>query len=48
MMAPVIGQLYAEWLTGGERHEIFERCRLDRFAGGGAASAPDREDFNIG
>ena len=48
MMAPVIGQLYAEWLTGGERHEIFDRCRLDRFAGAGAAGAPDREDFNIG
>jgi len=46
MMAPVIGQLYAEWLTGGTRHEIFDRCRLDRFAGGPAAA--DREDFNIG
>jgi sarcosine oxidase subunit beta len=46
MMAPVIGQLYADWLTGGERHEIFDRCRLDRFAAGGAAH--DREDFNIG
>ncbi|HEU5059141.1 MAG TPA: FAD-binding oxidoreductase, partial [Kofleriaceae bacterium] len=46
MMAPVIGQLYADWLTGGERHEIFDRCRLDRFAGGGAVA--DREDFNIG
>lgn len=48
MMAPVIGQLYAEWLTGGERHEIFDRCRLDRFAGGGASASADREDFNIG
>jgi sarcosine oxidase subunit beta len=45
MMAPVVGQLYADWLTGGERHEIFDRCRLDRFQGGGAV---DREDFNIG
>ena len=47
MMAPVIGQLYAEWLTGGERHEIFDRCRLERFRGG-APIAADREDFNIG
>jgi sarcosine oxidase subunit beta len=45
MMAPVVGQLYADWLTGGERHEIFDRCRLDRFQGGAAV---DREDFNIG
>ncbi len=34
MMAPIIGQLYAEWLTGGERHEVFERGRLSRFAEG--------------
>jgi sarcosine oxidase subunit beta len=48
MMAPVIGQLYAEWLTGGPRHEIFDRCRLDRFAAGAATATADREDFNIG
>jgi sarcosine oxidase subunit beta len=34
MMAPVIGKLYAEWLTGGPPHEVFERCRLGRFAEG--------------
>jgi hypothetical protein len=32
MMAPIVGQLYAEWLTGGPKHEIFERCTLQRFA----------------
>jgi nicotinamide-nucleotide amidase len=44
MMAPVIGKLYAEWLTGGPRHEIFDRCRLERFTGGGT----EKEDFIIG
>jgi sarcosine oxidase subunit beta len=44
MMAPVIGKLYAEWLVGGVRHEIFERCRLKRFARGGG----EKEDFIIG
>jgi sarcosine oxidase subunit beta len=34
MMGPIIGQLYAEWLTGGEKHEVFERGRLSRFAEG--------------
>ncbi|HEY2746007.1 MAG TPA: FAD-binding oxidoreductase [Polyangia bacterium] len=34
MMAPIITQLYAEWLAGGEKHEVFERCRLARFAEG--------------
>jgi sarcosine oxidase subunit beta len=34
MMAPIIGQLYAEWLTGGPKHEVFERGRLARFAEG--------------
>jgi sarcosine oxidase subunit beta len=34
MMAPIIAKLYAEWLTGGPRHEVFERCRLSRFAEG--------------
>jgi sarcosine oxidase subunit beta len=45
MMAPVIGARYAEWLTGGPCHEIFERSQLGRFDAGGAA---DKEDFNIG
>jgi sarcosine oxidase subunit beta len=34
MMAPIISKLYAEWLTGGPKHEVFERCRLSRFAEG--------------
>jgi sarcosine oxidase subunit beta len=47
MMAPIVGKLYGEWLTGGAKHEIFERYTLDRFADGtGAAHA--KEDFNIG
>jgi len=34
MMAPIIAQLYAEWLAGGHKHEVFDRCRLQRFAEG--------------
>ena len=34
MMAPIIAKLYAEWLIGGSKHEVFERCRLQRFAEG--------------
>jgi len=34
MMAPIISKLYAEWLAGGDKHEVFERCRLARFAEG--------------
>jgi sarcosine oxidase subunit beta len=45
MMAPIVGKLYAEWLTGGEPHEIFERYTLDRFASG---VTYEKEDFNIG
>jgi sarcosine oxidase subunit beta len=44
MMAPVIGKYYAEWLTSGPRHEIFDRCLLERFAQGGG----EKEDFIIG
>jgi sarcosine oxidase subunit beta len=44
MMAPVMGKLYAEWLTGGARHEVFEECRLQRFAEGKV----EREDMIIG
>lgn len=44
MMAPVIGKYYAEWLTGAGRHEIFDRCRLDRFERG----VVEKEDFIIG
>ena len=47
MMAPIIGKLYAEWLTGDQPHEIFGRSQLARFFdGSGAATA--KEDFNIG
>jgi heterotetrameric sarcosine oxidase beta subunit len=47
MMAPVLGKLYAEWLTGSPPHEIFGRYRLSRFTdGSGAGDA--KEDFNIG
>jgi heterotetrameric sarcosine oxidase beta subunit len=45
MMAPVIGKVYAEWLTGGDKHEIFDRCRLDRFDRPGGV---ETEDFIIG
>ena len=34
MMAPIIAKLYAEWLVEGRKHEVFERCRLSRFAEG--------------
>jgi sarcosine oxidase subunit beta len=44
MMAPVIGKLYAEWLAGGKRHEIFDACTLDRFASGHI----EREDMILG
>jgi sarcosine oxidase subunit beta len=44
MMAPVMGKYYAELLTGGARHEIFDQCRLDRFDKG----LVEREDFIIG
>jgi hypothetical protein len=46
-MAPIVGKLYADWLTGGERHEVFERYTLARFGAGGTA-AHEKEDFNIG
>jgi hypothetical protein len=46
MMAPVVGELYAEYLTGGPRHELFTRSNLARFRGG--APQYEREDFNIG
>ena len=34
MMAPVVAKIYGEYLTGGPRHEIFDRWRLSRFAEG--------------
>jgi sarcosine oxidase subunit beta len=45
MMAPIVGKLYAEWLTGGAPHEIFERYTLGRFESG---VVHEKEDFNIG
>jgi len=45
MMAPTMGVHYANWLTGGERHEIFDRCPLSRFEGDGPI---EKEDFVIG
>ena len=47
MMAPIVGKLYAEWLTGGAPHEIFSRYRLTRFRDGSGGTEP-KEDFNIG
>lgn len=47
MMAPVVGEMYANWLVGGERHEFFDRFALGRFAHGGSPPH-EREDFNIG
>jgi sarcosine oxidase subunit beta len=49
MMAPILGKLYGEWLTGGDPHEIFARYTLARFSGGGGGAPPsEKEDFNIG
>jgi sarcosine oxidase, subunit beta len=47
MMAPILGKLYAEWLTGSAPHEILTRYTLDRFADG-ATGHPEQEDFHIG
>lgn len=47
MMAPIVGKLYAEMLTGGAPHEIFERYTLTRFRDGSGAHQ-EKEDFNIG
>jgi len=47
MMAPIVGKLYAEYLTGQPPHEIFSRYTLGRFADGSGAAHP-KEDFNIG
>jgi sarcosine oxidase subunit beta len=47
MMAPIVGKLYGDWLTGGEPHEIFARYTLARFSDG-APPVPEKEDFNIG
>lgn len=47
MMAPIVARLYAEWLTGGTPHELFERSALARFSSG-APGPHEKEDFNIG
>ena len=44
MMAPAMAELYADWLTGRGKHELFEQFTLDRFSRGPVA----REDFIIG
>lgn len=46
MMAPVVGELYGDYLTGGDKHELFAMASLARFRGGPSAYA--REDFNLG
>jgi sarcosine oxidase subunit beta len=46
MMAPIVGKLYAEYLTGDAPHEIFSRYTLARFADG--TNVHEKEDFNIG
>jgi sarcosine oxidase subunit beta len=49
MMAPIVGKLYAEWLTGGTPHEIFSRYTLTRFRDASSTAAAEaKEDFNIG
>lgn len=32
LLAPVSGKLVAEWVLGGDRSQMLEPCRLDRFA----------------
>jgi sarcosine oxidase subunit beta len=44
MMAPAVAELYADWLAGRGKDEIFERFALERFARG----AVPKEDFIIG
>jgi sarcosine oxidase subunit beta len=44
MMAPAVTEAMADWMTGREKDEIFDRFTLDRFARGGGVG----EDFIIG
>jgi sarcosine oxidase subunit beta len=44
MMAPAVAELYADWLTGRGKDELFERFTIGRFAAGPVA----KEDFIIG
>jgi sarcosine oxidase subunit beta len=45
MMAPAVAELYADWLAGRGKDEIFERFGVERFARG--RDGP-KEDFIIG
>ena len=44
MMAPAVAELMADWMTGREKDEIFDRFGFDRFSRGTAVG----EDFIIG
>jgi sarcosine oxidase, subunit beta len=44
MMAPAVAELYADWLTGRGKDELFDRFAFERFARGAVA----KEDFIIG
>ncbi len=44
MMAPAVAELYADWLTGRGKDEIFDRFDIGRFSRG----PPPEEDFIIG
>jgi hypothetical protein len=39
-----MAELYATWLSGGAKHELFDAFAIDRFSRGPVA----REDFIIG
>jgi sarcosine oxidase subunit beta len=44
MMAPAMAELYASWLSGGGKDELFDRFAIGRFSGGFVP----KEDFIIG
>jgi sarcosine oxidase subunit beta len=44
MMAPAVAELYADWLAGRGKDEIFDRFAIDRFT----RRAAPKEDFIIG
>jgi sarcosine oxidase, subunit beta len=44
-MAPAMAELYADWLTGRGKHELFDRFSLARFD---RVDGAVREDFIIG
>jgi sarcosine oxidase subunit beta len=45
MMAPAVAELYADWLAGRGKDEIFERFGVERF---GRGRGGPKEDFIIG